>query len=123
MLRENLKDIGIFIWDTLKNIFTDAFEPLKDIGIWIKNKIQSLLGIGGGTSKTVNDAIITPNGDIIRTNPSDYLIATKDPGSLGGNGGRNATINVNINGGLITDEVARDIGKVILREVNSGGGF
>jgi len=32
----------------------------------------------------VSDAIISPNGNIISTNPRDYLIATKNPGELGG---------------------------------------
>jgi len=31
----------------------------------------------------VSDAIISPSGQVITTNPNDYLIATKNPGSLG----------------------------------------
>ena len=118
-----LKDLGTWIFDTLKEILTTAFDAVKDLGGFIKSTVKSLLGFGGDSSTSVNDAIITPNGDIIRTNPADYLIATKDPSALGGGSRGASTINVTINGGLITDEVARDIGKVILREVNVGGGF
>ena len=32
--------------------------------------------------QAVNDAIITPNGNVVTTHPDDYLIATKTPGSL-----------------------------------------
>jgi len=46
------------------------------------------------TGKKVEDAIISPRGDIISTSPEDYLIATKDPGSLGGGGSLNVTYNV-----------------------------
>ena len=119
---ESVKNLGTWIWDTLKTTFTNAFEALKGIGKWILRKIKSFLPFGGGSDSAVNDAIITPNGDIIRTNPSDYLIATKNPGALmGGSGSSN--INVTVNGGMITEEVAKDIGKIILREVNVGGGF
>jgi hypothetical protein len=122
---DGLGVIGAWLWDTLKSIMSKALDALKGIGTWIKDKIKSMFSIfGGGGSKSVNDAIITPNGDIIRTNPSDYLIATKNPGALnmgGGSGGR--TVNVNISGGLITEDVARQIGRIIQREISYGGGF
>lgn len=118
---DTLKDIGTWMFNKLKEIFTSAFSVLKDIGIFIRNKIKSFISIGSGRSSSVNDAIITPNGDVIRTNPSDYLIATKTPGNLGGTGSSN--VNVTINGGLITEDVARDIGRIITRQLNLGGNF
>ena len=36
--------------------------------------------------KNVNDAVISPDGDIISTHPDDFLIATKTPETLGGGG-------------------------------------
>ncbi|MAO66250.1 MAG: phage tail tape measure protein [Balneola sp.] len=36
------------------------------------------------SSRSVNDAIISPNGNVITTHPEDYLIATKNPGYLAG---------------------------------------
>jgi hypothetical protein len=41
----------------------------------------------------VNDAIITPKG-IVNTHPDDYLIATKNPNTLGGSGGNDVKMNV-----------------------------
>lgn len=49
--------------------------------------------------KKVSDAIISPNGNIISTNPKDFLIATKTPGDLGSNGSNitiSPTYNINV---------------------------
>lgn len=48
-----------------------------------------------GKTIGVNDAIITPQGDVIKTDPSDYLIATKTPGALAGASSGGITVNVN----------------------------
>lgn len=37
------------------------------------------------SSRSVNDAVITPSGEIISTHPDDWLIATKTPETLGKN--------------------------------------
>lgn len=50
----------------------------------------------------INDAIIRPNGDIIKTNPADYLIATKNPQDLAGG----IVINIENVNGLDPDMVA-----------------
>ncbi|MCQ2590328.1 MAG: hypothetical protein MJ179_07885, partial [Treponema sp.] len=47
------------------------------------------------SNKSVNDAIIAPNGNIITTAPDDYLIATKTPGALANN--QNVTVQPKIN--------------------------
>ena len=122
---EALKTFGTWIWETLVSILKTSFNVLSGFGTWIKNQIQSMIGFGGfgGSSKSVNDAIITPNGDIIRTSPSDYLIATKNPSNLGMSSNGSSNVNVSINGGLITEDVARQIGRLIQREINYGGGF
>lgn len=85
---EVLKGIGSFIWDSLVSVFTSAFSVLKNIGKWISDKIKSFIGIGRSSSgeTRVNDAIITSDGRVIRTNPQDTIIATKNPGGLGGGG-------------------------------------
>ena len=120
---EVLADFGTWIYDGLVTIFTTSFDALTGIGTWIWDKVTGFFSFGGGSDTSVNDAIITPNGDIIRTNPNDYLIATKNPESLGNGGSGGQTINVNINGGLITEDVAIDIGRILQRELNLGGGF
>lgn len=95
-------------WTEIKNFIkgiVDAiiqfFQPLIDIVNSIVAGIERAvsfvgdkLGIGGGKKKKVNDAVITPRGDVIETHPNDYLIATKNPFSIGANnGGPNITIN------------------------------
>jgi hypothetical protein len=119
-----LTGVGQWIWDTLVDIFASAFNVLRGIGDWIWNKLTSMFGGDDSSSdNNVGDAIITPNGDIIRTSPSDYLIATKNPSSFGGGSGGMSNINVSINGGLITEDVAKKIGQIILKEVKRSGGY
>lgn len=117
-----LYGLGQWMYDTIVDYLKMSLSFLSNIGNVILDYVKSMLHIGG-KSKSVNDAIITPNGDIIRTSPSDYLIATKTPGSLGGSSGGASTINVSINGGLITEDVAKKIGQIILKEVKRSGGY
>lgn len=125
---ESLKNFGTTIGDSLSSVLSTSFEALSGIGQWIRDKItgfwDGIKSVGSyiGSAIGINDGIVTPNGNVIRTNPSDYIIATKDPSSLGG-GNSSSNINVTINGGLITEDVARDIGKIMMRELNLGGGF
>ena len=75
-----------------------------------------LLGI-----QSVNDAIISPNGNIITTAPDDYLIATKTPGSLGNSNGTNITINVTVQGSVTTEkELASSISSLIFNQRSRG---
>ncbi len=53
------------------------------------------LSIKGGSSSqkvtSINDGIITPKGDIVKTNPRDYIIATTNPSAMvQSSGGTNA---------------------------------
>jgi len=48
--------------------------------------VKSVFGFGGGREDRVNDAIITKTGRVIRTNPNDTIIATQNPGGIGGGG-------------------------------------
>jgi hypothetical protein len=54
----------------------------------------------------VKDAVITPGGQVIHTDPADYLFATKNPASLGGGGG----ITVNVTGNTISNNL--DLSKI-----------
>ena len=65
---------------------------------------------------SVEDAIITPKGDVITTHPDDYIIATKNPQNLGGKG----NITININGGTyLSEEVAEEIGDMIISKLQT----
>ena len=71
---------------------------------WSKSFWSSIFGESAtpfGT-QSVNDAIISPKGDIISTHPDDYIIATKDPQSLAGSGG----VTINISGTFLSDRQA-----------------
>ncbi len=134
--------IGIIIlkWKDFKQMWIDAWEGiksaakagadaimdfLKPVFDFVKkiidgiDKAVSFVGdkLGGGKKKKVNDAVIDPSGDIVETNPRDWVIATQNPGALFG-GQNGAGVIVNINGGTYLDDgVANKIGDVILERL------
>jgi hypothetical protein len=63
-----------------------------------------------GKVEKVNDAIIAPNGNIISTHPDDYLIATKNPQSLGG-----GSLVINIQTMIGSREYAEEMGNEIIK--------
>jgi len=81
-----LKDKVTGILSAIKD---KIFNLARDIASAIKSKIGSFLG--GGKTQSVGDAIIRPNGDVIKTDPRDTLIATQNPETLGGG---SKTINI-----------------------------
>ncbi len=66
-----------------------------------------------GRSFSVGDAIIRPNGDVIKTDPRDTLIATKNPGGMGGG------ITLIVQGNLIGLD-AEDISRSLSDELGEG---
>lgn len=62
----------------------------------------------------VKDAVITPRGDVVKTDPADYLIATKNPGSLMGGG-----LTLNFAGAVFMGKegIAREIGDEIVKQL------
>ena len=48
----------------------------------------------GSGAEEVGDAVISPDGEIISTSPSDYLIATQDPGGLTAGAGGGEAISI-----------------------------
>lgn len=127
---KEFKQMWVDLWDDIKGaakVGADAImsflQPVFDFVMKIVNAIDKAvsfvgdkIGIGGGKKKKVNDAVINPSGDVVETNPNDWLIATQNPGALfGGLGGG---LVVNINGGTYLDEgVAADIGDMILKRL------
>ena len=66
--------------------------------------------------KQINDAIITPQGTF-NTHPDDYIIATKDPSSLGGNG---MTIVIQgDNYGINADDIAKSLYNRLRKKISS----
>jgi hypothetical protein len=65
----------------------------------ISSAVNAVSGAAGSILK-VNDAIITPSGQVIQTDVADYLFATKNPGAIGAaGGGASGAINIYIQGG------------------------
>jgi len=111
-----------FVLGVVVDLVKQAIEFMVDLGKAIRRsaigKLGDLLGIdfGVGTKKKgggltlVDDAIIKPNGEIIKTNPKDTIIATQTPGGMGG-------IVVNI--GTVQGLSAREISMAIQKELNT----
>lgn len=71
----------------LKEDLADLLEQAKlDAEYYLKNTRHkdalSAISVKEVSNQSVNDAIITPNGNVISTHPDDYLIATKTPDTL-----------------------------------------
>jgi len=133
----NVLAIAMKVASFMADVFVKAFNVVRDAVQWLIDKfttlistIESLLAtakkiggnvldaIGGAINNIfkVNDAVIAPGGNVISTHPDDYLIATKDPSSLGGAG---SGLTININGGTYLDEnVAAKIGDMLINTLN-----
>lgn len=77
---KNLKDA---LSDLIDQAKTDAEHYQKNL---LHKQALSENDYYSSKSISVNDAIITPNGNVISTAPDDYLIATKTPDTLVNNG-------------------------------------
>lgn len=131
-----LKNDMDLVWEGIQATFKEAVDyiinnPIKALIESLEHVLRLLdrvAGFGGvrkvvssiasrfqsGKSTPVNDAIISPRGDIITTHPDDYLIATKTPHSLGG--GLNLTITGNTFMG--EEDVAERIGDQIMKTLH-----
>lgn len=84
-------------------LFTDPIEGIKMMGQaiydfvvapfqWVGDTIGALFGGGGtestgydeGASDSINDGVITPDGEVIKTNPADFIMATTNPAAMAG---------------------------------------
>lgn len=75
-LVDKIKDLPQKIWDFIKGLPSLIASALKSALNWGKSWF-------GGGSTTVEDAIIKPNGQVIKTNPNDTIIATQTPNAGG----------------------------------------
>jgi len=127
-----IKDFFTGVWDEIKNIFSSAIDWITDKlnGLFslidkVKGAASSIGDAVGGVGSSaqnfgkslrnsigVNDAIISPDGKIITTHPDDYLIATKNPGSLAGGG-----IVVNVYGDVSGQELITKVQEGIMNSL------
>lgn len=113
--------------NTLLPIFSSIGTAINDVITYVENLITALSklnfiqgaasaikSVGGavGSALGIHDGIVQ-NGQVITTDPDDYIIATKDPSGLGGGKG----INIQISGAVLTTEAARTLGDMILGEL------
>jgi len=107
-------------WDWITDKIAEAITLVEKFVALMERAMSFVRGgvgkaVGGlGRVLGVNDAIISPKGDIITTHPDDYLIATKNPAALGS--GRSIT--VNLNGGMyLSEDAAERIGDLIMQRL------
>ena len=113
-------------------------DTLTGIADWITEKISGITGgatdIFGGIAGTAlkflsgGDFILTPNGQMIETDPRDYLVATTNPKSLMGGGSKIFNISITINNPQMRDtadanRLAEDIFKRLEFNLKRGGNY
>lgn len=79
-----VKNSIVSLWNSVKSLPKQIWDYVKQLGSIIASKIKSLNPFK--KEESVNDAIITKGGKIVRTNPQDTIIATKTPGAAMGGG-------------------------------------
>ena len=78
--------------NALKDLLSELIDQAKTDAEYYQNNYLHKKALHENYS--VNDAIITPRGDIISTHPDDYLIATKTPNTLGGGSSPNVSVTI-----------------------------
>lgn len=99
-------EAGAKAWEGFSKALTSVIDALKTVYDWGKKALSvasDALGLKGSKKTTkVDDAVISPSGNVVSTHPNDWLIATQNPALLGGGGG--SVFNININGDIMGDE-------------------
>ena len=81
----------------IKQDLADLLKQAREDAIYYENTTRHKKAISANaefTTRSVHDAVITPKGEVITTDPKDYLIATKTPKTLVGGGA--PTINFSV---------------------------
>lgn len=96
-------EIAVAEADKMKSAFDRAIASMSELNVGGSRSLNMSVS---SKLKYVNDAVISPRGDIVSTHPDDWLIATKDPkGMVEGKGG-GTNININISGTFLDDRTA-----------------
>lgn len=91
-------DIFLKMFDWIDKLI-EKFNVVKFVFQDIASKVTAgAVDLAGRVIK-VDDAIITPQGQVIQPADDDYIIATKDPGAMGGN-----TFNFDFTNATITNK-------------------
>lgn len=79
----------------LRDLLKEIIDQAKTDAQYYENNMRHQNALSMQREIKVNDAIITPNGNVVSTHPDDYLIATKTPGALINNNGNRGDVKVN----------------------------
>jgi len=114
---KDVADFGTWIWNLIKSPFAYLGSLLKDTYNWFANsKLGQLIGL-----TAIEDGIVQ-NGRVITTHPDDYIVATKNPQSLGGNKSVNITISNNTFGSRSdVDYMMRQLTQQFRAEMRAAG--
>jgi hypothetical protein len=113
-----IKTKGLTDWiSQQKALYKDYVNSINSILGGISSKASPVSKSIGGSVKSVNDAIITPKGDIISTHPDDYLIATKNLSGLGGGTNINIVVNGDVSGQDLIDKIKSALAMDIKRQI------
>ncbi len=88
--------------ESLRDSLIELLAQAREDAIYYETTLRhrkalSTNGSVSGNVTSVNDAVITPQGKVIKTHPEDYLFATKTPQALvSGHGGGVPKINFNL---------------------------
>ena len=121
-----LIDIVVFVVDVINIMLTPLVAIIDGIAKGAK-AIGRFFGFGGpeeddgtstmgiGGTDSINDGVITPNGDVIKTNPADFIMATTNPAAMAGEiAGASAA------GGIDYDKLATAMGNQPLQILVDG---
>lgn len=114
--------------DWVKDKFSGFINIVKGVYEWIIKVIDGIrdfLGLQGKVSssnasssaKKVKDAVISPAGNVISTDPADYIIATKNPGSLSASNG-GITINIENLNATSPEDVAQGLNDILRKKLS-----
>ena len=91
---KNIFNLFEGIGDILRGDFQEGFSKIGEAILetilspfkWVWNTAKAMFGFGGDStgydeeaSDSINDGVITPDGDVVKTNPMDYIMAVKNP--------------------------------------------
>jgi len=94
--------------ESLKSDLQKLLEQARTDALYYENNLRHQTALGTNKAfayKSVHDAILTPKGDVVTTDPKDYLIATKTPQQLVGGG--NVTVQPVINCNVVNNTNAK----------------
>ena len=105
---DNKTDSQIDKLNQLKDDLADLLDQARTDALYYERNLRHKTALGINEQfayKSVHDAVITPRGDVVKTDPKDYLIATKTPGQLSGASG--VTVTPVINNTVINNTSAK----------------